>query len=954
MKETSHRTHAPGLRTLSLACCLAVPVFAQVAPSSASPEKEEEKETVILSPFTVSSTKDVGYLATSTLAGSRLNTELKDTGAAISVLTPEFLKDIGATNMKDVILFSNNAVPELGDSGSNFNANPMIGNAEWQLRIRGLPASYARNYFTWVTSTDFYNVERIDQSRGPNAILFGFGSAGGIVNTSTKQAKLSELPDEVGFTIGSWNRLRGTVDVNRVLTDKKFAVRFNGVMEDGDSWREYETYSSTRGHLAAIYAFTPTSQLRAEFELGRVRDNLARPWLMIDQAAEWRADGKKTYDGAQWDSTTVTQTWSEHLVYTDNDKTLMNWAYMPFAYSSSKGWAHLAMTDANLAIIPMSASPGGDGAKRETDYHTYTATYENQLSQDLTLEIAYNHQTSDFKGYDPSGGNLTRYSYQGDATELWADASNWLPTGAANPYKGRYYVENNWTRRTQTIKSDQLRATMAWNFTVPSFGKHRLAGMYEHQWRDYERLEEAEVFAGAPFDSSMAEFDSNRLFRRHYFKEGDAADIRVPSWETALSGVKDPVSGKTLSSAWVPNQMIDNNKESQDTILAALQSRFLKDKLVSILGFRHDSMDYSTIPTVRGADGVLKLDGSKREERTFNANTLTAGLVYHVTNNISVYANTSSSRDLPNVNQRIIGYGMPPMPEGKGSDFGMKFDLLGGKLYATAAYYKTDLKQTTEWGDIYASATTRNTRILQALRAAGLITAEEQTARTIDANGYLEDRKADGWEFSLIANPTPAWRISANFSINNVTKSNIMSEVAAWSADTSAWWLQKAAAQGGSGFLLGGGDWDTLGNNIGWMNDYINSMVAFNGRPARGERDYGANLYTRYAFQEGILKGLYVGMGGRWQSANVIGMKGNEVVKGRSLALIDASMGYEFNGKIFGHKTAVDLQLNIANLADTDRYQIYTVAWWDSTASTPERIGLQEPRKITFSATLRF
>ena len=50
---------------------------------------------VELSPFTVNSAADKGYRAENTLAGSRLNTSLRDTPASISVFTREFLDDIG-------------------------------------------------------------------------------------------------------------------------------------------------------------------------------------------------------------------------------------------------------------------------------------------------------------------------------------------------------------------------------------------------------------------------------------------------------------------------------------------------------------------------------------------------------------------------------------------------------------------------------------------------------------------------------------------------------------------------------------------------------------------------------------------------------------------------------------------------------------------------------------------
>jgi outer membrane receptor protein involved in Fe transport len=930
--------------------CLCVSLQAQTTSTNS-----DDEEAIVLSPFEVSSGQDVGYRAQNTLAGSRLNTSLKDTGAAISVLTSEFLQDLGATSMKDVILFSNNSVPDFGDSAPNFNANPMIGRDEWQLRIRGLPASYARNFFNWEVSSDFYNVERIDQSRGPNSVLFGFGAAGGIVNTSTKQASLLKNSGSLSVVAGSWGRLRGAIDANQIVADERFAVRVNAMAEQGESWREHEDYDARRLHLATRWQFDETATLKAEFETGRVRDNVARPWLAIDQAWAWREAGRPTYDAPQWDwpvSDAIRQTWSEHIVFVENSGTITNWQNMPFSYLANQSWVHLAMTPENLAIVPTRANPGGPGAERETDYTTYTVSFEKQVSDALSFELAYNHQGNDFLGYDPNAGNLTRYGYLGDATNLWGDASSVLPGGGANPYAGRLYLENNWTRRIQDLDLDVVRATAAYEFDLGRAGRHRLAGMYERSWRDFSRVEESEVFVGSPFDAA-AEFDSNRVFRRYYFEEGNARDIRVPTWRTPLVDVTDPVSGRTLTAGWAPNQLINNSKQTQDTILGALQSFFLEERLVTTFGVRRDRLDYRTLPTVRNAvTGRLELDPTDRFERSFSANTLSAGAVYHLTPQLSLFGNLSSSRNLPNVNQRIIGLGIPPMPEGEGTDVGIKLDLFGGRLYATLDYYTTDLSNTSEWGNINASVTSLNNRILARMRADGLVTAAEEQANLLDANGYLESRESSGWELEVVANPTESWRLSANFSINKVVKQGIMSEVAAWSDQATSFWLERAASMGGAGYLLGGGDWDTLGNNIGWMTDYISQEVAFNGRRARGERDFGASLYTNYRIRSGGLAGLSFGGGARYQSANVIGTAGDELVRGRDLFLVDASLGYSFRTPIVGRERTIDLQLNVSNLFDSDRWQIYTVTWWD--ALRPERIGLQEPRKFTFTARIDF
>src|SRR5690606_37742917 len=90
-----------GLSSAASAQVAPTPSSSTSSPSAATPPGEDE--TIELTPFNVNADRDVGYVATSSLAGSRLNTELKDTAAAISVLTSEFLSDIGATSLTEAL-----------------------------------------------------------------------------------------------------------------------------------------------------------------------------------------------------------------------------------------------------------------------------------------------------------------------------------------------------------------------------------------------------------------------------------------------------------------------------------------------------------------------------------------------------------------------------------------------------------------------------------------------------------------------------------------------------------------------------------------------------------------------------------------------------------------------------------------------------------------------------------
>src|ERR1700761_4889094 len=98
-----------GAFALSSALCL-ITVGRLSAQSTAAPAapaaKPAEEETIVLSPFVVEASEDQGYTAKDTLAGTRVRTELKDVASAISVVTAQFLKDTGAKNSADLLVYT--------------------------------------------------------------------------------------------------------------------------------------------------------------------------------------------------------------------------------------------------------------------------------------------------------------------------------------------------------------------------------------------------------------------------------------------------------------------------------------------------------------------------------------------------------------------------------------------------------------------------------------------------------------------------------------------------------------------------------------------------------------------------------------------------------------------------------------------------------------------------------
>ena len=105
--------------------------------------ESSDSEVFELSPFQVDASGDDHYRAGSTLAGTRLNSDLSDVAAAISPFTKEFINDIGADSVEDMLAYSNNMVRM--DEGDLAGDNQVL-EFEFQFDIRGLPATRSLFY----------------------------------------------------------------------------------------------------------------------------------------------------------------------------------------------------------------------------------------------------------------------------------------------------------------------------------------------------------------------------------------------------------------------------------------------------------------------------------------------------------------------------------------------------------------------------------------------------------------------------------------------------------------------------------------------------------------------------------------------------------------------------------------------------------------------------------------
>ena len=97
-----------------------------------------------------------------------------------------------------------------------------------------------------------YNLEQVEILRGPNALLFGRGGTGGIINRVTKKAILDEQFGSFDMGADSFGAFDFAVDYN-VSTGEKSALRINYHSDTLENHRDY--YDGDR------YGFNPTFRL---------------------------------------------------------------------------------------------------------------------------------------------------------------------------------------------------------------------------------------------------------------------------------------------------------------------------------------------------------------------------------------------------------------------------------------------------------------------------------------------------------------------------------------------------------------------------------------------------------------------------------------------------------------------------------------------------------------------
>jgi len=622
----------------------------QAAPAGAG----DQPEVVNLSPFVVSTDKDVGYLATNVISGSRVDTAIKDIPISINVITSEFINDIGATDLRSSLAYSagimlqtqNDLENTAGTYGSPYglggvnNPQGLTANInDVQLKIRGFVTNNTlRDGFLRGNSSEAVNIDRIEVVCGPNALLYGTGNFGGVVDYLTQQPR-NEEQGNVTFAYGTYDFMRSTLDVTGPISAANHLdYRLAAAWESSDTNIKYQSNKHYFVAPSLMWSPTPTTSILVDVEHGESQQN---------------GYGFQALRAAQGTSGTPI----------NNDQLEAVAFYFP--------------PGANPRTVNLSG-PDVFNDQQESNIEvkgTQRLLKETKFIPEMDFLLGYNHaswaaQTQSVNGEITGpilpgnpGYNLSQTIYTYGAT----NGINGQPVANLSLLFGAFphsVTEYDWNQANQQTIRDQERAEITARKTV-----------FEGKWYHMED----QVLAGfSELRNEVTKYNWQTVPNQYSFKSPN--DPTPIVFGRQGDGTADPA-------------MYENDLNNIDTVWDAgyylnNYAKLLKDDRVILMnGIRHDKVDSWSTDTTISAPGSAPGTAASRAV-TVVAKSYQNGVMIKITKNLSIYGLKSEGLQ-PNfggLHNSITGAPVGA-DSGKSRELGIKFDFFGGKLSGTVSKY---------------------------------------------------------------------------------------------------------------------------------------------------------------------------------------------------------------------------------------------------------------------------
>jgi len=244
-----------------------------------------------------------GLRATRSATATRTDTPIAEIPQSISVVPAEVMEDLQITSVHRALDFAGGVTPSSTGIGFGMGSYTVRGFLSGATAYNGFVSRGEQYLHSSSTSADPALLERIEVLKGPASGLYGYSDPGGIINMVSKRPQ-AERFSQFHVSSGSWDRYRGTMDLNMPLSeDGRVLSRINVVAEDTGSFRNKVPRSERQIVSPSIlWRVSADTSLLVHSEFSRALRPIDGGIYAIN--GDWRAMNAKTYLGEPNDGRT--------------------------------------------------------------------------------------------------------------------------------------------------------------------------------------------------------------------------------------------------------------------------------------------------------------------------------------------------------------------------------------------------------------------------------------------------------------------------------------------------------------------------------------------------------------------------------------------------------------------------------------------------------------------------
>lgn len=197
------------------------------------------------------------YLHADQVNALKTPTPIIDVPQSLSIITADQIARQGFDSISDIVLYTPGVISSQGEGHRD------------AVVFRGV-RSTADFYIDGVRDDvqyyrSLYNLEQVEILRGPNALLFGRGGTGGVLNRVTKKAVIGD--DFLGYksSIDTFGAFDIQLDGNVTVTDK-VGVRLNAYYENLDNHRDFFDGDRFGINPTVKFELTPSTTINLSYE----------------------------------------------------------------------------------------------------------------------------------------------------------------------------------------------------------------------------------------------------------------------------------------------------------------------------------------------------------------------------------------------------------------------------------------------------------------------------------------------------------------------------------------------------------------------------------------------------------------------------------------------------------------------------------------------------------------